>query len=149
MDISVALLLANLFSTLFMVGLIWFVQIVHYPMFKDVGNEAFVSYQTLHQKLTTYVVGPPMLVEAFSTVLLVMYPPIGVQMHSLFGGVLLIFVIWFSTAFLQVPCHGKLLDGFEAKYHRRLVNSNWVRTIAWTARGILVCWMVYETIASA
>jgi hypothetical protein len=56
-------LLANLAATLFMVGVIWFVQVVHYPLFSRVGSEKFSLYPKAHSRLTTYVVGPPMLVE--------------------------------------------------------------------------------------
>ena len=37
-------LLAHAAATLFMVGLIWFVQVVHYPLFARVGPDAFVPY---------------------------------------------------------------------------------------------------------
>jgi hypothetical protein len=55
-------LLAHLAATLFMIGVIWFVQVVHYPLFSRVGPEKFSLYSEAHSRLTTYVVGPPMLV---------------------------------------------------------------------------------------
>lgn len=64
MPFDLLILALNLVSTLFMVGLIWFVQIVHYPLFKSVGESEFVEYQLQHQKLTTWVVAGPMLLEA-------------------------------------------------------------------------------------
>ena len=54
-------LLANVASTLLLVGLIWFVQIVHYPQFVRVGSERFAEYETIHVRLTTWVVVPPCL----------------------------------------------------------------------------------------
>ena len=65
------LLIANLISTWYMVGLIWMVQIVHYPLFGKVGPDQFVGYQISHQSLTTLVVGPPMLVEIVTATWLV------------------------------------------------------------------------------
>jgi hypothetical protein len=49
-------------------------------------------------------------------------------------------VIWFVQIvhFVQVRLHSRLADGFDAAIHRRLVQSNWLRTAAWTGRGILV-----------
>ncbi|HEX2205610.1 MAG TPA: hypothetical protein VHG91_20025 [Longimicrobium sp.] len=49
-------------------------------------------------------------------------------------------MVWLSTALLQVPMHGRLERGFDAAAHRRLVATNWVRTVAWTARGVLLLW---------
>ncbi len=66
-----SVLLANLAATLFMVGIIWFVQIVHYPLFSRVGGAGFAAYSEAHSRLTGLVVGPPMLVEAATTVALV------------------------------------------------------------------------------
>jgi hypothetical protein len=37
----VLLLLANAAATFFMVGVIWFVQVVHYPLFARVGTLDF------------------------------------------------------------------------------------------------------------
>ena len=67
--------LAHVAATLFMVGLIWFVQIVHYPLFGSVGRGGFAGYSQAHSRLTGFVVGPPMLVEAGTAVAL---------MHGLF-----------------------------------------------------------------
>ena len=38
-DADVLLLLLHAAATLFMTGLIWFVQVVHYPLFARVGED--------------------------------------------------------------------------------------------------------------
>jgi len=38
--------------------------------------------------------------------------------------------------------HERLGHGYADGAHRRLVQTNWIRTIAWTARGVLVLWML-------
>jgi len=57
------LLLVNAAATLFMVGVIWFVQIVHYPLFALVGEAAFSEYERHHARRTGWVVAIPMLLE--------------------------------------------------------------------------------------
>jgi hypothetical protein len=148
--ISMHLLLGlNLFSTLAMVGLIWFVQIVHYPMFRHVGEDSFLDYVRLHQRLATSVVAPFMLVEAFTAVGLLYRLPESIPASWLWGGVALVFVIWLSTAILQVPRHGALTEnGFSATHHSALVATNWLRTAAWTARGVLMTTIVCRLIPS-
>ena len=47
----------NLACTLYMVGLIWFVQVVHYPLMAKVGVQGYETYQQAHMRLTTWVVG--------------------------------------------------------------------------------------------
>ena len=142
MEFSVLLLLTNAIATLYMTGLIWMVQIVHYPLFAEVGLEQFPQYARKHQFLTSIVVGPPMLTESFSSVLLAWYIPPGASLSIVIVGIFIVITIWASTALIQVPCHEKLEEGFTKSIHKRLVLSNWFRTVAWTARGALVIWIL-------
>ena len=140
------ILLAHLAATLFMVGVIWFVQVVHYPLFSRIGPEKFSLYSEAHSRLTTYVVGPPMLVEALTALLLVFQRPEGVPLAAALIGLALVVAVWLSTALLQVPRHTTLGSGFDRRAWSGLVLSNWVRTVAWSARGGLVLWMAARAI---
>jgi hypothetical protein len=134
-------LLANLSTTLFMVGVIWFVQVVHYPLFSRVGGEGFALYSEAHSRLTTYVVSPPMLAEAATALLLVFRRPVEIPLWAALVGLALIGMIWASTALLQVPRHTALGSGFDRAALSGLVLTNWLRTAAWSVRGALVLWM--------
>jgi hypothetical protein len=127
------LLLTHAAATLFMVGLIWFVQIVHYPLAAEVGNAAFAGYQHQHARRTGWVVAMPMLAEVGTTVALVWY--LGGALA--WAGLVLLAVVWMSTGVWQVPAHRALERGFDAAIHRRLLRTNWVRTAAWSARGLV------------
>ncbi|CAA9459599.1 MAG: hypothetical protein-transmembrane region and signal peptide prediction [uncultured Rubrobacteraceae bacterium] len=144
-----AVLLVHLAATVFMVGLIWFVQIVHYPLFGLVGRDGFARYSAAHSRLTGFVVGPPMLVEAATAVALAVSPPQGVSFFPPLFGLALLAVVWISTAFLQSPQHGVLGGGFVPGSHRFLVRSNWIRTVCWTGRGLLVLWMTAGAMSGA
>lgn len=121
-----------------MVGVIWFVQIVHYPLFVRVGRDGFAEYSRAHSRLTGFVVGPPMLLEAGTALALVVRPPEGVPFLLPVLGLVLLAAVWLSTAFLQSPQHTALGGGFAGSSHRLLVASNWLRTVLWTVRGVLV-----------
>jgi hypothetical protein len=140
------ILLVNTFATLYMTGLIWFVQIVHYPLFAKVGEAQFPAYSRAHQTLTTLVVGPPMLLEALTAGLLVVARPAQIPAWMVWAGLLLVIIIWASTAALQVPAHGKLVAGFDASTGTFLVSSNWIRTVGWTARAGLVMLMLHASL---
>jgi uncharacterized membrane protein len=135
-------MLLQFVSTWAMVGLIWFVQVVHYPLMGQVGSGQFIRYEIDHQRLTSYVVGPFMLVEFASALLLLWFPPTRVPNIALWVGVILIGIIWICTYTIQVPQHTQLMDGFNETVQRQLVVGNWLRTIAWSLRGLLVTWMV-------
>ena len=138
------LMMLNFSVTLYMIGVIWMVQLVHYPLMASVGPDVFVRYQARHVRMMTFVVGPAMLVEVI-TMVLILASSVGIQFWLSVVGFALIGVIWLSTAFLQVPCHAKLEKGFDPETHRFLVQSNWIRTIAWTLRGSLMNWMIFST----
>lgn len=142
MNLSLPLLLANMVATLFLVGLIWMVQIVHYPLFDDVGDQNYVRYHQRHQVNITYIVGPAMLVELATAILMVWCPMEGISKWLTYSGLALVVLIWMSTAFIQVPCHQRLALGFDQNIHEWLVHSNWIRTVLWTARGFVVVWML-------
>jgi hypothetical protein len=135
--------LSHAAATWYMTGLIWFVQIVHYPLFAAVGSEEFSSYEQRHTSLTTWVVAPPMLLEVATAVLLFWFRPPGVSVWQLWVGIILLAAIWLSTFLLQVPCHETLSNEFDEIVHQRLVSTNWIRTIAWSLRGLLVLWMAW------
>lgn len=131
-------LVLNLISTWYMVGLIWMVQVVHYNMFDRVGEEQFAQYEEDHNRLITPIVGVPMLIEIVSACVLIVIAPPGFPRWAAWLGVGLVVMIWVSTALLQVPLHSRLMNGFDPQAHRQLVHTNWIRTVLWTARGILL-----------
>ncbi|MEM8865703.1 MAG: hypothetical protein AAGF31_09205 [Planctomycetota bacterium] len=136
------LLLVQAFCSLYMTGLIWFVQLVHYPMFADVPAESFVEFERIHQARTTWAVGPPMLGEFFTALLFFWYRPEGVPAWAPWAGLALLVLVDGSTAIFFGPQHGRLSSGFDATLHRQLVDWNWLRTFGWTARGLMLLWLV-------
>ncbi len=121
-----------------MTGLIWFVQLVHYPLYKRVGQQGFSHYQTQHARLTSYVVLLPMVLELVTGLALMWLRPAGVPLWQLYLSAGLIGLIWLSTAVLQMPQHSSLMNGFNERAHSLLVQTNWLRTIAWSLRSLLV-----------
>ena len=131
-----SLLIIHAGSTLLMTGVIWVIQLVHYPLFAQVGASGYEGYQAEHMRRITWLVGPLMLTEAGATLWLfkVASSP---HLQSAFIGLFLLGVIWLSTATLQVPAHSKLTSAWDPSAHQRLVWTNWIRTLAWSARSLI------------
>ncbi len=140
------LILIHLAWTLVMVGIIWFVQVVHYPLMNEVGQENFVRYSDQHQKRTSWVVIGPMALEALSGAYWAMMCPSRWSSPTFVLAFVLLLIVWLSTAFLQVPIHQELLRGHDRDKVDRLVRTNWIRTIGWTLRAGIVAWMYAETV---
>lgn len=131
-----ALALLHAASTLAMAGLIWFVQLVHYPLFRFAASGDFPQFAASHQKRTTAIVLPLMTLELATALALTLRPPAGSKALAL-AGLALLGLIWLSTALVQVPLHRKLGRRFDSETARRLVATNWIRTAAWSLRSLV------------
>lgn len=121
-----------------MTGVVFFVAVVHYPLFAKVGAESFGAYHAAHAVRTTVVVMPLMLIEALSSVYLVVSPPIGVERWLCIAGLAAVAVCWLITFLISVPQHNRLTSaGFDAPTHRGLCVFHWVRTAVWALHAVL------------
>jgi len=143
-SLPTTLFLAQYAATLFMTGLIWFVQVVHYPLFATVHTNttptAFRAYESSHANRTSFVVFPPMAVELLAALaaLLPSLRPAFLGQNAAIASATLVVLIWASTGLLQVPLHNRLAANPTAETIRRLVLSNWLRTALWSARAVLL-----------
>jgi len=138
------ILVAQLSASAFMAGVIWLVQLAHYPLFAGVEGDHSTGRFRANQRRTAAVVMPPMLVEGITAALVALAPPPGVGRPAALAGLALVGLLWLSTALVQMPLHERLgRDGHDPATIARLVRGNWVRTIAWTARAALAAWMLH------
>ncbi len=128
------LVVLHAIPTLFMAGVIWIIQVVHYPLYRRVGQDSFGDYEREHCARISWVVLPMMVLELAFASLLALAPPPG-RSALAWQGLALLAVVWLSTFLIQVPCHRRLERGFDASAAKRLVATNWIRTIAWSLRA--------------
>ena len=131
-------LIVCLGSTLYMTGVIVFVQVVHYPLFKLVESGAFVRFHDAHVRRTTYVVMVPMIVELITSVTLVFHRPESVPGWLTWAGLFAASLTWVATGLISVPDHDRLSKGFDVDFHRRLVQTNLIRVFAWSAHSLVL-----------
>jgi len=133
--------LLQVFATIFMTGLIWFVHIVHYPTLYTPTSGAG-RYAREHISRTVRVVAPVMTVEAVTALLLLPLRPAYVPAWSVWLGLGLLAAIWLMSFLILLPRHFVLARGFHPSASRTVMNVNAVRTVFWTARAGLVLWML-------
>ena len=132
--VSEIVLLVNFVASAVMTGVIWFVQWVHYPLLATVPVDRAVDTAIEHQRRTGQVLALPMAVEGVTTLWLLVSRPDAVSLVLPWVGAVLLAVALGSTVFLSVPLHTKMASNPTAEVGRRLVATNWPRTIAWTTR---------------
>ncbi|MEM9828767.1 MAG: hypothetical protein AAF958_19430 [Planctomycetota bacterium] len=138
----------NCIATWYMVGLIWMVQVVHYNLMDRVGTEGFATYETEHSRLITPIVAIPMLIELLTAAVLLWQRPTGFPLAAAWVGFGCVILLWLSTAFLQVPYHGQLTQGFSQSAYEGLVRTNWIRTVLWSFRGAMLAYFLYQVLTN-
>jgi hypothetical protein len=133
----------HLASTWFLVGLVWFVQLVHYPLMDHVSPDRFVHYETVHRQNILFIVGPAMLLQLASAWWL--WQSSHTYQRLWLVNLLFIGLIWLSTFLVQVPLHDELNRQFSAAAHDQLVKTNWFRTLLWSVQGVLSLWLLRKT----
>ena len=91
--------------------------------------------------MITWIVAPLMFAELGTAIALLI---VGSRDPLLLASFAFLAVNWRSTWLIQVPQHRQLGGGFNEDVCRKLVRQNWLRTVSWTLRGILVLVAVYR-----
>ena len=138
----VTVLVAMTVSTLWLAGMVWTVQVVHYPLFAMVGNDGFADYQAAHSVRISWLLLGPWAVQGVTTAWVLLSRPPGVPWWMVLAAAGLAAATVLVTVLVSVPQHEVLGVGFDPAAHATLVRTNWWRTIAWTGHGALAVWML-------
>lgn len=140
--LDLVVLTLGIAATWAMVGVIWVIQVVHYPTFDAIergeDGAGWVRFGERHRMSISFVVGPFMAVEGLTGLWIVADPPGDASRVLPLVALGLMAVAYGVTAFVSVPLHERLTPTWDAEAHRRLVTTNWWRTAAWTLRGVVL-----------
>ena len=133
---------AQVVGSVGMFGVIWMVQVVHYPLMRFVSGEQFARFETAHRVRISRVVGPLMLIEGVCVLAFLFAPPASLAWWLPWVGAGVETVAIGTTAFVSASLHERLNAHFNQATLDRLIETNWIRTIAWTARAALAIAML-------
>ena len=130
--------LLNLVLAFIAVGLIWTIQLIHYPTMRFIPKERFVEYHNFHSMRISFLAIPLMVTE-LGTSLILFYQNYNNAIQTIFLiNLVIVALIWLSTFLIQVPLHNALSKEKQSEKLSKLICTNWIRTILWTARSILM-----------
>jgi len=141
------LLLLNFALAAYLTGVIWVVQLVTYPALALVGKVEFGRYHAAHTRGMGWAVGAPMVLELALAGWLAWaaYPVWGAAWAL--GQLALVLAVWLATFLVAVPFHNRLAaDGYNYVALDGLTRTNWLRTLAWTARAGLLGGLLWQLI---
>ena len=128
------LLKVNLLSTSVMVGVIWVIQLLHYPSFHFINEKKYIDFQHFHMQRISFIVIPVMLIELASALLLSYFFRSSLTIILL----ALLLGIWGITFIFFTNMHQKLTNGYDRANVDNLVKINWSRTALWSLRLIIL-----------
>ena len=134
-------LLGHLICTSIMTGVIWVIQIVHYPSFHFIEKELYTAFQKFHMNKISIIVMPIMLAELITGIMLFLDK--SSKSPFLTISIIILVLIWLITGVFFTKAHNELIAGYQELVVNQLVAMNWIRTLLWTLRLLLLTWFVY------
>jgi hypothetical protein len=121
-------------SCFYMTGLIWLIQLIHYPAYRYIESSKFISYQSFHTTHIGFIVIVPMILELFTGIHLWW---LNKSDYFFILNLTIVIAIWLTTLLLSVPQHHLLAKGKDDKAIEKLIKGNWPRTVLWTLRSVM------------
>lgn len=126
-------------STSIMVGVIWVIQLLHYPSFHFVQKSDYPKFQQFHMSRISLIVIPAMIIEFITGIIMLQF---GFSSNFLFISSLVILItIWGITFIFFTKMHQVLISGYNEIIVNRLISINWSRTLLWSLRLLILCYI--------
>lgn len=126
--------------TFLMTGVIWVIQLLHYPSFRFFPEQDFPQKMKWHQFNISWIVLPAMIIELFTGGFICWKLKLSDQIWNI--NLMLLILIWISTLVLQGPTHQKLLAGKNLRLIDFLIQTNWIRVLLWNVRSGIFIWLL-------
>lgn len=108
--------------------LIWLVQVIMYPAFRQINEAKFVACHRSYCNAIGFFVIPTMTCQLIGTSSACFFSIdnlIWVKMLAVTGA-------WVVTFLSSAPCHRLLQEGKDTAVIERLIRTNWWRTFLWS-----------------
>ena len=124
----------------YLVSLVFMTQFITYPTFLHIDKDKFSEYHRKYVNNISLIVAPVMLIELLTLSLIAYFSSEFLIIKSL----ILLLVIWLTTFFIMIPSHNRISKSFNKKEIISLINYNWVRTILWSFKLLLIIFLYFE-----
>lgn len=117
-----------------MTAVIWLVQLLLYPNFRDIPEGSFRAYHKRHCDRIALLVAP-LFLQALAAGMVLAEGNRSIewifQAAAITGNIIL-------TGVVFAPLHRRLENGKSARLIRRLIARNWVRTLLWSGQCVVI-----------
>jgi len=131
--------IVHLAATSVMAGLIWTIQLLHYPFFHHLEKHTFAQQMKVHRTKISFIVIPVMLLELITGFYLLIVST-EFSLHFSAGFVMIV-LIWLSTFLFQMRSHNQIAEEYDSSAVNTLIRTNWIRTLLWSIRLFLLLYI--------
>jgi hypothetical protein len=150
MDFAHMLLLFWTALIFYVLGGIWFAQIVVYPLFGKVGEDEYIAYHKFYSSRIPLPVIVPGFASFLLPIALIFFGPEPVPTWMTLSNAACGLVGLVVTVALEIPRHARLeKGGKQERVIRELILFNWPRTISITASALLTLGMLVTAFSPA
>jgi hypothetical protein len=134
----------------YVLGVIWFAQIVVYPLFGKVGPDEYIAYHRFYSSRIPLPVVIPGFASFLLPIVLVFFRPDSVSLWIALANAACGLVSLFVTVALEIPRHARLEKGGKQEaVIRELIRYNWPRTLSITGSALLTLLMLTAAFSPA
>jgi hypothetical protein len=134
----------------YVLGVIWFAQIVVYPLFGKVGPDEYIAYHRFYSSRIPLPVVIPGFASFLLPIVLVFFRPDSVSLWIALANAACGLVSLFVTVALEIPRHVRLEKGGKQEaVIRELIRYNWPRTLSITGSALLTLLMLTAAFSPA
>jgi len=141
--ISWVIFIIHLVSSFMMIGIVWLVQVINYPLLSLVPEQFFSAYYRSHLLKSQWIIVPLMVLEAATGGLLLIFPIVQVAYWLYQINFALIVLIWLETILMHLSVHRQLKERHSKAAIENLTRIGWLRTITWSAHGAVLIAILY------
>ena len=150
MDLSHLFLLLCTVVIFYVLGEIWFVQIVVYPLFGKVGEDEYVAYHKFYSSRLPLPVILPGFASFLLPIALVFLRPESVPLWMALANVACGLIGLLVTVVLEIPRHARLEKGGKQEaVIRELILYNWPRALSITSSALRTVMMLAAAFSPA
>lgn len=127
-----------LFLAIYNTGCMTALQLQHYGIYAAVGKEHFADYMRANNRAAALPTIIPAMLLLLSSLVMVLQRPGFIRPYEAGAALALNLVTLLSTFVWQRPIQGRMAEsGYDEANVRRLISTNWIRTIAYWLIAIM------------
>ena len=143
-SIAAILVIVQTLAVWYTTGFVWTLQLMDYPMVAKLKDGP--EYMALHNQMFWAVLGPGLAVAGVTAIVALFARPLGIPLWAAITSVVLGIGIILLSGRVATPDRDSLAQTFTLSVHQHLIMVSWIRTLAFTAWGVLDGFLIWKVV---